>query len=84
MKMNVFFILFLLSLGCDKNSGGSSGPIATPSNISIEDVSVIEGNSGNTNLDVSVRLEHAHPLKWYRSAIIPPTAKQKAGKTLQQ
>lgn len=57
--MNIFFILFLLSLGCDKNSGGNSGPIAPASSISIEDASVVEGNSGTTNLDVNVRLNTA-------------------------
>src|SRR5688572_9581163 len=58
MKMNSFFILFLLSLGCSKSSGGDEAP-APASKISIEDVSLFEGNSGTTNFDINIRLDRA-------------------------
>jgi beta-glucanase (GH16 family) len=55
MTFTLISIAFLFA-GCKKNSGSDSGPLPK---VSIQDITAIEGNNGQTSFEFGVSLDHA-------------------------
>ncbi|MDB5197986.1 MAG: glycoside hydrolase family 16 protein [Flaviaesturariibacter sp.] len=56
MKIHILVSLLILTAGCKKGGSGSS---TTPSKVAIDDISQAEGNSGTSNFELKVTLDHA-------------------------
>ena len=57
LEMKIFMVILVIMAGCSKNNGQTN---ETLPRVSVSDVNQMEGNSGETNFEFRVTLDHAY------------------------